>query len=361
MTEYIIVYKPRGRPVNYPYKQYKQIGPPTTLHLSLHAYGTSALSGTYVSLYSGSTTFAAQQFLAPPAQSGLTGAQFGAARMYLSKTGSPTGTVTVTLRADNNDTPGTVIATVATFDASTLGTGAFIEWSLPAGTSLTLGSKYWLVINYGGGSSTNSVRVHRTGTSLTGLRSATSTNGTSWTVSTSSWFAFGARFRYIYTYSLNFPYSSSFESVKRLEQSITAFDSSGSPVSVHVEEQVSVNNTNITPPLTKDKTIPQATSYTIRGRFLHTHYANVSVSLTTAPYLYFTDPNISIEDLGASEAYLLRVVFSEDGSILRVNDMVDSDLYGDAGQAIDFAELSIPVRRLEWIAGSGECTLLVID
>ncbi|GEM_PF-1230415 len=362
MTEYIIVYKPRGRPVNYPYKQYKQIGPPTTLRLSLHAYSTGALTGTYVSLYSGSTTFAAQQFLAPPAQSGLTGAQFGAGRMYLSKSGSPSGTVTVTLRADNNDTPGTVIATVATFDASTLGTGAFIEWETPAGTSLTLGSKYWLVINYGGGNSTNNVRVHRTGTDLTGLRSATSTNGTSWSVSTSSWFSIGARFRYIYTYSLNFPYSSSFESEKRLEQSITVFGSSGSPVSGHVEEHVAVNNTTITPPLTRDKTIPQATSYTMSGRFLHTRYAtNDSASLTTTPYLYFTDPNISIEDLGASEAYLLRVVFRENGSILRVNGLTDSDLYGDANQALDFTDLAIPVRSLEWVHGSGECTLLVID
>ncbi len=356
MTEYIIVYKPRGRPVNYPYKSYKQVGPPTGLGLGLHTYNTNAQGGTFVSLYNGSTTFAAQQFLAPPAQTGLTGAQFGAGRLYLSKTGSPTGTVTVTLRADNNDTPGSVLATVATLDASTLGTGAFIEWEIAAGTSLTLGAKYWLVINYGGGNSSNTVNIHRTSTDLTGLRSATSTNGTSWTVSTTLWFSIGARFRYLYSYSLEFPYSSSFASEKRLAHTVS------SPG--HVEELVQVNGTNITPPLTREKTIPQATSYTISGRFLHTRMpagGGDSASITTTPYLYFTDPDLEVEDLGASEAYLLRVVFAENGSILRVNGLPDSDLYGNAGQALDFADLAVPVRRLEWIHGSGECTLLVID
>jgi hypothetical protein len=358
VTEYIIVYKPRGRPVNYPYKAYKQIGPPTTLSISLHLYNTNALtgSGTFVSLYSGSTTFAAQQFQAPPPQTYLTGAQFGAGRFYLSKTGSPTGTVTVTLRADSgSNAPGTTLATVATFDASTLGTGAFVEWEIPAGTNLTLGAKYWLVINYGGGNSTNTVNVHRTSDSLTGLYSATSTNGTSWTTSSTSWFSIGARFRYLYSYSLNFPYTSALQSEKRLDQSISA-----GPATI-MSEAVVVNGTNVGSSLSKATVIPQDTSYTITGRFLHGNFVLRNADFTTIPYIYFPDPDLNVEDLGASEAYLLRVVFAENGSILRVNNLVDSDLYGNANTAIDFTDLAIPVRRLEWIYGSGECTLLVID
>jgi hypothetical protein len=358
MTEYIVVYKPRGRPVNYPYKLYKQVGPPTTFSISLHAYATGALTGgtgTHVSLYSGSTTFAAQQFLAPPTQTYVTEVQFGAGRLFLSKMGSPTGTVTVTLRADSgSDTPGTTLATVAAFDASTLGTGAFLSWEVPAGTALTFGAKYWLVIHYGGGNSSNTVNVHRTSDSLTGLRSATSTTGTTWTTSSTSWFAIGARFRYLYSYTLGFPYTSAFQSEKRLAQSI-----SGAVTS----EEIVVNNTSVGPSLIKETVIPQATNYTITGRFLHTVYISgiTTARFTTTPYLYFTDPDINVEDLDTSEAYLLRVAFSEDGSILRVNGLVDSDLYGDANTAIDFTDLAIPVRRLEWIYGSGECTLLVID
>jgi hypothetical protein len=364
MTEYIIVYKPRGRPVNYPYKIFKQVGPPTTFSINLHGYNTGALTGTSVSLYSGSTTFAAQQFQAPPSQTRVTGAQFGAGRLYLSKTGSPTGTVTVTLRADSgSNTPDTTLATVATFDASTLGTGAFVEWEIPAGTSLTLGAKYWLVINYGGGNSSNTVNVHRTSDSLTGLYSATSTNGTTWTTSSTSWFSIGARFRYIYSYSLGFPYTSAFQSEKRINQLIECISSTNTVISGGlVEEEVTVNSQNVTPPLVKEKAIPQATSYTITGRFLHKRFTvGDSARFTTTPYLYFTDPDLNVEDLGASEAYLLRVVFAENGSILRVNGLTDSDLYGNANTAIDFADLAIPVRRLEWIYGSGECTLLVID
>jgi hypothetical protein len=363
MTEYIIVYKPRGRPVNYPYKLFRQIGPLTTFSLSLHTYNTLTQTGTFVSLYSGSTTFAAQQFQAPPSQTYVTGVQFGAGRLYLSKTGSPTGTVTVTLRADSgSNTPGTTLATVATFDASTLGTGANIEWEIPAGTSLTLGAKYWLVINYGGGNSTNTVNVHRASDSLTGLYSATSTNGTTWTTSSTSWFSIGARFRYLYSYSLGFPYTSAFQSEKRINQLIECINLVGNVISGGlVEEEVTVNSQSVTPPLVKETAIPQATSYTISGRFLHKRFSSEFARFTTTPYLYFTDPDLNVEDLGASEAYLLRVVFAENGSILRVNGLTDSDLYGNANTAIDFADLAIPVRRLEWIYGSGECTLLVID
>jgi hypothetical protein len=363
VTEYVIVYKPRGRPVNYPYKLFKQVGPLTTFSLNLHVHNVSAASTTYVSLYSGSTTFAAQQFLAPPAQTYVTGAQFGAGRLYLSKTGSPTGTVTVTLRADSgSNTPGTTLATVATFDASTLGTGAYIEWEIPAGTNLTLGAKYWLVVNYGGGNSTNTVNVHRTSESLTGLYSATSTTGTSWTTSSTSWFSIGTRFRYLYSYSLGFPYTSPFQSEKRINQLIECISATGSVVAGGlVEEAVAVNATSVAPPLVKETAIPQATSYTLTGRFLHKRLFGDSARFTTTPYLYFTDPDLNVEDLGASEAYLLRVVFAEDGSILRVNGLTDSDLYGNANTAIDFTDLAIPVRRLEWIYGSGECMLLVID
>ena len=365
MTEYIVVYKPRGRPVNYPYKLFRQIGPANISSVNLHTYNTSAMSGSFVSLYSGSTTFAAQQFLAPPTQTYVTGAQFGAGRFFLSKTGSPTGTVTVTLRADSGtNTPATTLATVATFDASTLGTGAFIEWEIPAGTNLTLAVRYWLVIHYGGGNSSNTVNVHRTSDSLTGLRSATSTTGTTWTVSTTSWFSISARFRYIYSsYTIDFPYTSVFQNQKRLSHLIECISSTGAIISGGiVEEELKVNNQNVTPPLTKETTIPQATSYTLAGRFLHKRFAIGDFArVTTTPYLYFTSPSLTVEDLGASEAYLLRVVFAENGSILRVNGLPDSDLSGNANTAIDFADLAIPVRRLEWIYGSGECTLLVID
>jgi hypothetical protein len=194
------------------------------------------------------------------------------------------------------------------------------------------------------------------------LRSATSTTGTTWTTSSTSWFSIGARFRYLYSYTLDFPYTSVFQSEKRISQLVECLSSTGTVIPGGlVEEALTVNATAVTPPLTRDKTIPQATSYTLSGRFLHKRFANDSARFTTTPYLYFTDPDLDVEDLGASEAYLVRVVFSEDGSILRVNGLVDSDLYGNADTAIDFTDLAIPVRRLEWIYGSGECTLLVID
>jgi hypothetical protein len=147
-----------------------------------------------------------------------------------------------------------------------------------------------------------------------------------------------------------------FQSERRLAQSISIAGTTNV-----TSEEVAVNSTNVGPSLTKETIIPQATSYTITGRLLHTDFTSGTVYLTTIPFLYFTDSNLNVEDLETSEAYLLRVVFTEDGSILRINGLIESDLYGNANEAIDFADLAIPVRTLEWISGSGECILLVID
>jgi hypothetical protein len=355
MTEYIIVYKPRGRPVNYPYKQYKLIGAPQSNSFSIGGVDIRGGTGTNVPLYSGSTTFVAQQFTAPPLGSGVSEVRFGGVSFVVYRTGSPSGTATVTLRADSSNRPGSSIGTIGSFNVSTISTsGTVLDLVSPSpGFLLTSGTKYWVVLNYGGGNSSNYISIHRATTdAYTDHLFATSTNGTSWTTDANDW-RIGVRFRYYYTYSFSFPYSSAFNSEKRLQHSLSNI----------ISENIKVNGTNITPPLSKERTIPQATNYTIEGLYLQSIYVNGSTyaTITTTPYFYFMDPDISIEDLGASEAYLLRVVFSENGSILRVNDLTDSDLYGDAGQALDFADLAIPVRRLKWIVGSGECTLLVID
>jgi len=80
----------------------------------------------------------AQQFI--PTTAGLT--QVG---IDLKKVGSPTGTLTVTIRTDSSDYPsGTILAT-DTLDVSTL-TTAYLEYLFDVPCTLTPGTKYWVVM-----------------------------------------------------------------------------------------------------------------------------------------------------------------------------------------------------------------------
>ena len=68
-----------------------------------------------------------------------------------------------------------------------------------------------------------------------------------------------------------------------------------------------------------------------------------------------------MDDLDVSEAYLQEIEFGPDGGVLRVDDSPDSDLAGSANEALQFADILVPLRKLEWISGGGEVLILGVE
>jgi len=147
------------------------------------------------------------------------------------------------------------------------------------------------------------------------------------------------------TDSFSFPESHPL-AVKRLDYSVSG------PIT-----SISVNNTNVGTSLTKTMNIPQSTSYnvsfTVQGG---------SYSITrNGRYLYFNKSVATPEDFGISEAYLQKVTYLEDGSVLRINDDINMDLMGSANTTDVFTDVLVPWRKLEWKAGSGRIIALGVE
>ena len=70
---------------------------------------------------------------------------------------------------------------------------------------------------------------------------------------------------------------------------------------------------------------------------------------------------ITLEDLDVSEAYLQEIGYGADGGVLRVDDSPDSDLVGSANENLQFTDILVPFRKLEWISGGGEVLILGVE
>ena len=70
---------------------------------------------------------------------------------------------------------------------------------------------------------------------------------------------------------------------------------------------------------------------------------------------------ITLEDLDVSEAYLQEIGYGADGGVLRVDDSPDSDIVGSANETIQFTDILVPFRKLEWISGGGEVLILGVE
>lgn len=76
--------------------------------------------------------------------------------VYLAKVGSPTSNLTLRLAADNSGKPATASLASATISRTSVGTTAsWIDTSFSSAPTLTNGTKYWIVLDYGSNSGTN--------------------------------------------------------------------------------------------------------------------------------------------------------------------------------------------------------------
>jgi len=150
--------------------------------------------------------------------------------------------------------------------------------------------------------------------------------------------------------SLDFIYSGT--AIKRLQESL-------SKTNVTITD-VRVNGVSVGTSLEKEDDIPQADSYTVTYVY-DVDASSYRLSASIQRYLYYNKTSITLDDLDVSEAYLQEIEFGGDGGVLRIDDSPDSDIVGSAGEKIQFTDVLVPFRKLEWISGGGEVLILGVE
>ena len=150
--------------------------------------------------------------------------------------------------------------------------------------------------------------------------------------------------------TLDFIYSGT--AIKRLQESV-------SKTNVTIKD-VEVNGQSVGTSLEKEDDIPQADNYTVIYVY-DVDADSYSLSISIQRYLYYNKTSITLDDLDVSEAYLQEIKYGSDGGILRIDDDPDSDLTGSANETIQFTDILIPFRKLEWISGGGEVLILGVE
>ena len=123
---------------------------------------------------------------------------------------------------------------------------------------------------------------------------------------------------------------------------------------------IEVNGQSVGTSLTKEEEIPQADNYTITFK-CDVNAKSYSLSGSIQRYLYYNKQVLTLDDLGASEAYLLEINFGSSGGILRIDDSPDSDLMGAENETLQFTDILIPFRKLEWLSGGGKVLILGVE
>ncbi|MEM2591152.1 MAG: choice-of-anchor R domain-containing protein, partial [Thermofilaceae archaeon] len=344
MTELIIVSKPRLRFVKWVsggiYKQYlEQLSTPTIYTATAELGGSRTA---WRNLYSGGTTMAATQFTAGQSAS-VQNISLARAWCTLAKSGSPSGTLYVRLYSDNNNVPGSSLATIGSLSVTSLTTSPTEYTFTPASPiSLTQGTKYWIVVEYTGGGSTNYVIIY-TGTygALTNRAYYT----TSWTVESNTRGASVGHYSLTIVQTVDFVYSGAAE--KRLK---------AAPYTNYTTiDARRLNGQSLSGDLVETQSIPQTSQYTIEydvtGNNMWSN-SRAQFSWTTTRYLYYAGSSITLDQLGGSEAYVTRVS-SGNAFHLRIDDNPDADLITSGGATITFEPGTLPFRKLEWVSGSG--------
>ena len=147
---------------------------------------------------------------------------------------------------------------------------------------------------------------------------------------------------------INFDFIYSGTGIRRLEATITC----------ETVLKIYVNDQDMGASLTKDESIPDADNYTVKIQY---YPDSNGISYSIQRYLYYNKTVITLEDLEISDAYLQEIEFGENGGVLRVDDSPDSDLVGGANETIQFTDILVPFRKLEWISGGGEVLILGVE
>ena len=255
---------------------------------------------------------------------------------------------------DSNGEPGSKIGDIGSKDVSTLGTNYAVYDFTPSSTiELDPETDYWLVVHYNDGDASNYICWKGIEGVDTSYKVAWKSETGSWNVSTGRSRMSMIYFKFVnLTLQLDFDFIYSGTGVKRLGAS-----TSSSNISI---SDVKVNGKSVGTSLEKEDEIDQANSYTVIYYFDSTSNS-YSLGVSIQRYLYYFKTSITLDDLAVSEAYLLEIEYGADGGILRVDDFPDSDIVGSANEMIQFTDILIPFRKLEWISGGGEVLILGVE
>jgi hypothetical protein len=357
MTELVVVSRPRMRYLKWigggVYKTY--LAPINTPQVDLIKpdYPTT-FTETAIPMYSGSVIRVAQQIIAP-SSSLLSNLALVRVVVKLQRVGSPTGTLSVRLYSDSANTPGSLLTVIGSIDVSTISTTA-TEYIFDAATpyTVTQGAKYWISVEYNEGNSSNYVSTFKDA----GTDRDTSVLGASYTTAWTTEIydrAMVAGFQADYSYGpFDFIYNGVAEKRLRITENL------GSGASVTARK---LNNQNFSSSIIETTSIPQVDNYslvyTVKGN-PSTYKATGTFSLTIQRYLYYGATSITLNQLGYSEGYIWKITFPSGTNQLQVDDNPDA-LFSGSSTTMSFADAPIPFRKLEWITGSGEVEILVVE
>ncbi|RLG09928.1 MAG: hypothetical protein DRN68_00310 [Thaumarchaeota archaeon] len=148
--------------------------------------------------------------------------------------------------------------------------------------------------------------------------------------------------------SFDFIYAGAAE--KRLEMTFTS--STGL-------SKIMVNDQDTGTDLTKEESIPQADNYVVK--LVVTDGADYDLEGSLQRWLYYNKTSITLDDLAVSEAYIQEIDYGSDGGVLRIDDDPAGDLVGSADEKVQFIDILVPFRKLEWISGGGEVLVLGVE
>jgi len=337
MTELLIVSKPRGRIHKWIYGQYKEYLNPVSLsfqdNLTLLIDATGAEESTY-------NTQLAQRFRTPNG----TEIRIKQVSLWLRNPDPTTytGTIYVELWSDQDGSPGSKIADIGTIDQSTMDT-AFAEYSFNVDLLVQPNTYYWIYVYV---DPAYEISYWEKSTSDVYM------DGYAWKGDGTDLSAYDFHMKLIYDgyYDVNLDFIYDGAAEKRLQIDFTS--STGL-------EKIIVNDQDTGSDLLKEESIPQADNYTIRFEF--TQGADVDLSGSIQRWLYFNKTSITLDDLNFSEAYIQEIEYGSDGGVLRIDDDPAGDLVGSANETIQFTDILVPFRKLEWISGGGEVLILGVE
>jgi len=350
MTELLIVSKPRGRIHKWIYGQYKEYLDPISFDrgnftnpLVVNATGASyEICPRDNPNYS--LKYRAQRFKTPNVQTDEGYLLLQKVRLRLHKgVDGQSGTVKIELRSDNNGTPGSKIYEIASFPIDNLETAFSIqEFTLSSPQQLSPDTYYWIYIYY---IDDGTNRLYWEGSS-----SDVYADGYAWDNQNGIHTDYDHYLEVVYaspkfTINLDFIYDGAAE--KRLELTFSG---------TQTIDDITVNGQSVGTDLLKEDSIPQADNYSI---VLTVSSGDVKGSIQR--WLYYNKTSITLDDLNVSEAYIQEIEYGVDGGVLRIDDDPAGDLVGSANETIQFMDILVPFRKLEWISGGGEVLILGVE
>ncbi len=354
MTELLISSKLRGKPFTWRYGEYVSQGTVASFSKAGDTKKTQWIQQIYGSyawvVYS--NRFASQTFLSPS----FPNVKLRELHLYMYK-GSPEDDLYAELWSVGADgKPASKITDIGTFLAADVSTTA--AWHSLVGLNISLSSstQYAIVLKSPNTTLYGYYIYHdRNDRYLDGEAYQSTDGGSTWSQG---------------TYYKDMRFKLFFESDPPPEelawsQSFTVKRSPIAVVRLDIEEganwsgvtKILVNGQNVGTTLDLADNIPQADNYTVEI-YVQGQY---SISGTLKKYLYYNKNPITPGDLGYSEAYLLKVSYQVNGSMLEINDDPDMQLQGDAGIEDTFTDILVPWRSLKWITGRGRVLALGIE